>query len=531
MARAFAVLGTGSDVGKSVITAGICRLLHRAGVCVAPFKAQNMSLNSFVTPDGHEIGRAQALQAEACGLPPHVDMNPILLKPESDNRSQVVVLGQVFAKQEASAYFDGRLHLWSVVKESYVRLSRQYNVMVIEGAGSAAEVNLRKWDLVNWPVVEFADARVLLVADIDRGGVFAQIIGTLDLLEPAERARVCGIIINKFRGDAKLFDDGVQFLESRSGIPVLGVVPFLRDLRLDQEDSLDLVRYQQTSFASDRINIAIILLPHMSNFTDFNALAAEDDVALKYVTSPVALSGADIVIIPGSKNTLSDLSYLKGRGYPSALQNHLNGCHELIGICGGYQMLGRTISDPYEVEQGGMSSGLGYLSTETELKQTKSTLQVKAHSTDYFLAGPNLVRGYQIHMGVTRRVDELPCFQVHSHPVQCKGIALSIAQTEDAFDGDIRKDGLVWGTYIHGVFNETSFRRVWLNRARVRKGLPPLDLHVSKSVTVRLNSELDRWADHLSQNVDLACLLQESSFSSSHSPPTDSHPGLSTRRP
>ena len=508
MARAWAVLGTGSDVGKSLITAGICRLLHRTGVRVAPFKAQNMSLNSFVTPDGREMGRAQALQAEACGLPPHVDMNPILLKPESDNRSQVVVLGKVFAKQEASAYFDERPRLWSVVKESYARLSRQYDVMVIEGAGSAAEVNLRTRDLVNWPVVELADAQVLLVADIDRGGVFAQVIGTLDLLEPVERARVCGVIINKFRGDAKLFADGVDFLESRSGIPVLGVVPFLRDLMLDQEDSLDLLRHQQTSFASDRINIAVILLPHMSNFTDFNVLAAEEDVVLKYVSAPSALVDADIVIIPGSKNTLADLSYVRENGFVPLLDNHLRGRREVIGICGGYQMLGRQIADPHCVEQGGTGIGLGYLNVETELKQMKYTTQVEACPTDFFLTGHGLVRGYQIHMGVTLRLDERPCFRVRGHSDLSEDVHSSNAPNQGEFDGAIRKDGRVWGTYIHGVFDEPDFRRIWLNQVRKRKGLQPLDIHVSKSATARCQGELDRWADHLSAHIDLTCLIR-----------------------
>ena len=385
---------------------------------VAPFKAQNMSLNSFVTPDGHEIGRAQALQAKACGIPPHVDMNPILLKPESDNCSQVVVHGKVLGKREASAYFDGRKGLWSVIEESYARLASQYEVLVIEGAGSAAEVNLRKDDLVNWPVAKLADAQVVLVADIDRGGVFAQVLGTLDLLLPDERARVCGVIINKFRGDAKLFADGVKFLEARSGLPVLGVVPFLRDLMLDQEDSLDLGRNRQTSFVSDRVNIAVILLPHMSNFTDFNILASETDVALKYVTSPSMLAEADVVIIPGSKNTLADLSYLKEKEYVPVLDNHLHSRRELIGICGGYQMLGRTISDPCAVEQGGLSDGLGYLNTETELKQAKCTTQVEASMENIFMGGQLLVRGYQIHMGVTRRAnDDFPVLEF-AGPIQ-----------------------------------------------------------------------------------------------------------------
>ncbi|MBS0184175.1 MAG: cobyric acid synthase [Nitrospira sp.] len=506
-ARALAILGTGSDVGKSLITAGICRLLRRTGARVAPFKAQNMSLNSFVTPDGREIGRAQALQSEACGIPLHVDMNPILLKPESDNCSQVVVLGRVLGKREASAYFDGRQGFWSVIEESYARLAGQYEVVVIEGAGSAAEVNLREYDLVNWPVVKLADAQVVLVADIDRGGVFAQVLGTLDLLVPDERARVCGVIINKFRGDAKLFADGVKFLEARSGLPVLGVVPFLRDLMLDQEDSLDLGQNRQTNFSSDRLNIGVILLPHMSNFTDFNILASEPDVALKYVASPSTLAETDVVIIPGSKNTLADLSYLKENGYVTALDNHLHRQRELIGICGGYQMLGRTISDPCTVEQGGMSGGLGYLNAETELKQAKCTTQVEASTEDVFVGGQILVRGYYIHMGVTRRVNELHCFRVRRHSVLGEEAGPSIATSEEEFDGAIRKDGLVWGTYIHGVFDESGFRRAWLNRARMRKGVPPLDELVSKTVTIRSQGELDRWADHLSRNLDLSRLI------------------------
>lgn len=506
-ARALAVLGTGSDVGKSLITAGICRVLSRAGMRVAPFKAQNMSLNSFVTPEGGEIGRAQALQAEACGIVPHVDMNPILLKPESDNRSQVIVRGSVWSAQEASTYFEQRPQLWSIVQESYNRLASQYEVVMIEGAGSAAEVNLREQDLVNWPVVKLANARALLVADIDRGGVFAQVLGTLDLLEPDERAMVCGVVINKFRGDAKLFADGVTFLESRCGISVLGVVPFLRDLRLDQEDSLDREACRQTEFSSERINIAVILLPHMSNFTDFNVLAAEDDVALKYVAAPTALDGADIVIIPGSKTTHADLSFILAQGYAPALVQHVGRHRELVGICGGYQMLGRSISDPYMVEQGGLSSGLGYLDIETELRKNKRTTQVEANAAEILVRERSLVRGYQVHMGCTVRMQEHPCFNMQSGVTSMGGGHPLTTTTTDTEDGAIRADGLVWGTYIHGVFDEPQFRRGWLNRARVRKGLPPLGIHTSISVTARLRGELDRWTDHLSQFLDMSRLF------------------------
>jgi len=345
-ARALAVLGTGSDVGKSLITAGLCRLFLRAGVRVAPFKAQNMSNNSYVTPDGKEIGRAQALQAQACGLDPDADMNPILMKPESDRSAQIVVQGQVWGKAEARTYFERRAELAERVRESYERLANQHDLIVIEGAGSAAEMNLRDRDLANWFAVGLADARVVLVADIDRGGVFAQVIGTLDLLAPPERARVIGIIINKFRGDATLFDDGVRFIEQRTGLPVLGVVPMLRDLILDQEDSLEIDRARQAPFAPDRINIAVVLLPRMSNFTDVRRLAAEEDVILRYAAEPRDLAGADIIVIPGTKNTIGDLRYLREAGFPEVFREHVEQGRELLGLCGGYQMLGRSIADP-----------------------------------------------------------------------------------------------------------------------------------------------------------------------------------------
>lgn len=506
--KALAILGTGSDVGKSVLTAGICRLLSRTGVHVAPFKAQNMSLNSFVTPKGGEIGRAQALQAAACRITPHVDMNPILLKPESDSCSQVVVLGRAFAKQEASAYFDGRRTLWSVVEDSYTRLASQYEMMVIEGAGSAAEVNLRKQDLVNWPVVKMADAQVLLVADIDRGGVFAQILGTLDLLEPDERDRVCGVVVNKFRGDAELFTDGVRFLESRGGVPVLGVIPYLHDLMLDQEDSLGHVIGRGARFASDRVNIAVILLPHMSNFTDFNILSAEEDVALRYASTPAMISNADIVIIPGSKSTVNDLSYLREKGFLPLLDRHLKEERELVGICGGYQMLGRTIVDPDWVEQGGTSTGLGYLNIETTLMSTKYTMQVEACPTSEFMREGTVVRGYEVHMGDTRRMNEVPCFTVLRPTTQGPNTQSPTTTCEEGFDGAVRSDGLVWGTYIHGVFDEPEFRRSWLNRVRRRKRLPPVEAFVSRAISVRLRNELDRWADHVAHHLDLSRLLK-----------------------
>ena len=493
--KALAILGTGSDVGKSLVVTGICRLLSRKGVRVAPFKAQNMALNSFVTPDGGEIGRAQALQAQACGIEPTADMNPILLKPESDSRSQVVVQGKVYEALDALAYFDRKETLSKTVRDCYARLASEYECVVIEGAGSAAEINLRDRDIVNWPVVELADASVILVADIDRGGVFAQIIGTLDLLAPHERQRVCGVIVNKFRGDRRLFEDGVRILEARTGLPVLGVIPFLRDLLLDQEDSLDLARSQSVQFKPDLINIAVVLLPRMSNFTDFNALTAEKDVALRFASSPDDLQGADVLILPGSKNTLEDLDYLVASGFPGVLESHVHRGGELVGICGGYQMLGQEIADPKGLEGGGTSKGLGFLDVMTELDAPKICRQVHAMSLLHGVEHHAPVHGYEIHLGRTSRGAVHACFQVEA----------SETWEDNAMgdEGAASENGRVWGTSIHGLFDQAGFRRGWLNRARGRKGLPPISLRESELVATQLRAELDRWADHLEQYVNM----------------------------
>lgn len=493
--KAIAILGTGSDVGKTLIVAGICRLLSRRGVRVAPFKAQNMALNSFVTLDGGEIGRAQALQAQACGIEPTVDMNPILLKPESDSRSQVVVRGKVYEALNALAYYERKETLFTIVRDCYARLADEYECIVVEGAGSAAEINLRDRDMVNWPVVELADASVVLVADIDRGGVFAQIIGTLDLLEPHERARVCGVIVNKFRGDRRLFEDGVRMLEARTGLPVLGVVPYLRDLRLDQEDSLDLARSRSVQFKPDRINLSVVLLPRMSNFTDFNALAAEKDVALRFAASPEDLQGADVVMLPGSKNTLADLDYLVKAGFSIALASHVNRGGELVGICGGYQMLGQEISDPKGLEGGGTAQGFAFLDVKTELDAPKICRQVHASSRLHGLESRSPVRGYEIHMGRTSRGAVNPCFQIE--------VGETWAGQAASDEGAASENGLVWGTSIHGLFDQPEFRRSWLNRSRGRKGLPPISPRESELVTTQLRAELDRWADHLQEHLNM----------------------------
>ncbi|MCS6293119.1 MAG: cobyric acid synthase [Nitrospira sp.] len=504
-ARALAVLGTGSDVGKSLITAGLCRLFHRAGIKVAPFKAQNMSNNSFVTSDGKEIGRAQALQAQACGLDPDADMNPILMKPESDRSAQIVVQGKVWGKAEARTYFEQRGELARHVQESYDRLAGQYDVMIIEGAGSAAEMNLRNRDLANWSAVELADARVVLVADIDRGGVFAQVIGTLDLLASHERERVIGIIINKFRGDATLFDDGVRFIEQRTGLPVLGVVPMLRGLILDQEDAVDVESHRLAVFAKDRVNIAVVLLPRMSNFTDFNPLIAEHDVVVRYVATSADLDGADVIVIPGSKNTIDDLAYVRQSGMAEAISRYANDGVEIVGICGGYQMLGQSIADPDWVEAGGEVEGLGLLEVTTRLATIKTTQWVEGESLEIEPQRGLPIRGYWIHMGQTTRCGARCCF--HVRPISCEAGQPGGGE-KAGFDGTVNETGLIWGTYVHGVFDLPEFRRAWINRIRGRKALPPLTAAVSRGVSQSLGGQLDAWADHLQLHLRVMPLIQ-----------------------
>ncbi len=491
-----AVLGTGSDVGKSLIAAALCRLLFRSGVRVAPFKAQNMSLNSFVTPDGKEMGRAQVLQAQACGLTPHEDMNPILLKPEADARSQVIVQGKVWGSRGANEYFQGTQDLFQYVQDSFERLAKHYEMLVIEGAGSAAELNLRDRDIVNWRAVEMADAQVILVADIDRGGVFAQVIGTLDLLQLKERERVVGIVINKFRGDAALFADGVDLIEDRTGVPVLGVVPYLRNLELDQEDSVDLDRTQSEPFSVETVNVGVVLLPHMSNFTDYNALAAESDVVLKYVSKPHELQGVDVVILPGSKTTIADLEYLQHQGFEPFLYDLQIGGVEVVGICGGFQMMGTEISDPSHVETGGSIKGFGWLDMTTVLAETKRTVQTTAVPTFFKDERQCTVKGYEIHMGQTVLANStVPSFRF-------------LENGQERLEGGMNADGLVWGSYIHGLFDQPGFRRAWLNRVRERKDLPPLDFKISEEVSTRLDHSLDRWADHVREHMNTTLILK-----------------------
>ncbi|WP_020677270.1 cobyric acid synthase [Geopsychrobacter electrodiphilus] len=484
--------GTGSDVGKSVISAGLCRILKRRGYLVAPFKAQNMANNSAVTPGGGEIGRAQALQAAACGLQPHVDMNPVLLKPNSETGSQVIVQGRPVGNMGVREYHQYKDQVWTKVVDSYRRLSGQVELVVLEGAGSIAEINLRAHDFTNLKAAEMAGAAGILVADIERGGVFASILGTVELLTPAERALLRGIIINRFRGDASLLDSGIAAIEDRTGLPVIGVVPYLK-LDLPAEDSLGLER---RSTGGGTVLVGVVRLQRISNHTDFDALAREPDVDLIYVEHPAQLQNLDLLILPGTKSTLADLEFLKTSGLFGAIQTFAAQGGRLIGICGGLQLLGRRILDPERVESSqAVGEGLGLLDLDTTLCRDKQTHQVRAQLQPAAAAagfsGLAELSGYEIHAGETEYGSACrPLLQLTERSKQ--RVVL--------YDGAVSADGRVWGSYLHGIFDNDELRRAVL--APLRHGaadrtLPAYDLE----------GELDRLADHLEAHLDLPQIL------------------------
>lgn len=464
-ARRIMVQGTGSYVGKSVITAALCCYFREEGLRVAPFKAQNMSNNSFVTLDGGEIGRAQAFQAAACGIEPTVEMNPILLKPSSDQASQVVVLGKPVGVMKAREYHEYQPQLVGVVQKSLEQLSEQYDIVVIEGAGSPAEINLRKFDIVNMAVAKMDRTPVVLVADINLGGMFAWLVGTLELLDPEERSLVKAFIINKFRGDISLLDDGISWLEAKTGKRVLGVLPFLLDLQIQEEDAIPESKWKRSKpFDPAKINIEVVLFPHISNSTDFDSLERESDVVLHYLARvpPAGQPPPDLLILPGSKSTMADLAYLRSSGFAEYIHRCYDGHVPIAGICGGYQMLGKELLDPLSVESNLKSSeGLDLLDLRTTFEANKQTVRVRAQS----VGCDDEVLGYEIHMGRTEAAESLaPMFQL----LEENG---SVVQR---FDGAISEGGRVWGTYIHGVFDSASFRRRYLNSLRHRRGWPPL---------------------------------------------------------
>jgi adenosylcobyric acid synthase len=483
-AKTVMIQGTGSGVGKSVLTAALCRIFVQDGYSTAPFKAQNMALNSFVTPSGGEIGRAQAVQAQAARVVPTVDMNPVLIKPSSDTKAQIVVLGKPFKTQSASEYMGFRGRLFATVKRSLKRLRGVHDIVVIEGAGSPAEVNLRKNDIVNMSVALAARSPVILTADIDKGGALASIVGTLELLSASERKLVKGFIINKFRGDKRLFEGGVNFLEKRTGLPVLGVVPYFRDIEIPEEDAIPWEKRSSGSGPRRDIRISVICLPHLSNFTDFDCFDREPDVELIYVRKSSELLTSDAIIIPGTKSTISDLVWLKRSGLAKMIMEAVRKKCHITGICGGYQILGEKISDPVRIESAKISvSGLSLLPVETTLEKQKQLRQVSARSVKTGLG----VSGYEIHHGKTRfRGDCTPVFR-------------TIPAGE--FDGASNADGSVWGSYIHGVFDSPGFRRDFINALRIKKGLEPLPASEHDP-----DSEFDKLAEFVRENIDMKTL-------------------------
>ena len=464
-ARRIMVQGTGSYVGKSVITAALCRYFREEGFRVAPFKAQNMSNNSFVTLDGGEIGRAQAFQAAACGIEPAVEMNPILLKPSSDHTSQVVVLGKPVGAMNAREYHQYQPQLAGVVRKSLEQLSDQYDIVVIEGAGSPAEINLREFDIVNMAVAKMHRTPVILVGDINLGGVFAWLVGTLELLDTEEHSLIKAFIINKFRGDISLLDDGISWLEAKTGKKVLGVLPFLTDLQIQEEDAIPESKWKRCKpIDPGKINIEVILLPHISNSTDFDNLERECDVVVHYLARvpPPGQPPPDLLILPGSKSTMTDLAYLRASGFAEYIHRCYDNQIPVGGICGGYQMLGQELLDPLGVESNlRRAEGLGLLDLRTTFEANKQTIRVRARSVSY----DEEVLGYEIHMGRTQTAKSLaPMFEIQEES----------GQTVQRFDGTISEDGRVWGTYIHGVFDSPGFRRRYLNSLRQRRGWHPL---------------------------------------------------------
>lgn len=500
MKAAIQVCGTASGVGKSVIVSGLCRIFLQDGFSVCPFKAQNMSLNSFVTTAGEEMGRAQVTQAQACRIIPNADMNPVLIKPTSDIGAQVIVQGKPIGNKTARQYQNKEFKkkLFAKVKDSFNRLSKEYDIVVMEGAGSPAEINLKRHDIVNMKMAEYAKAPVILVGDIDKGGVFASLVGTLELLEKNERDRIKGFIINKFRGDKLLLKDGISFLEKKTKKNVLGVIPYFKNIGLPEEDSVALegkgraLKYRSPGLKT--VNITVINLPHISNFTDFDALEKEPDVSLNYASNVSQLDSPDIIIIPGTKNTIKDLSWLKESGLADKILSAINhkSSAALIGICGGYQMMGEKIYDNHCIESKKKEiNGLRVLPIVTFLKKEKILTQVRAEELNSGLK----VSGYEIHHGRSSKPAK------HNSVFKITERAGKIIED---FDGTIGYKGNAWGTYIHGVFDEDSFRRGFLNHIRKKKNLPTSNM----DSTFNLDKEFDKLAQLLRENIDISMLYK-----------------------
>jgi adenosylcobyric acid synthase len=494
------VQGTGSGVGKSVLTAALCRLFTRAGYRVAPFKSQNMALNAAVALGGGEIGRAQAAQAEAAQVEASVDMNPILLKPESDQRSQLIVRGAVWGPVDFREYAAMQPALLPVVAASLDRVRRQHDLVVIEGAGSPAEINLRDSDIVNMRIAHLADAAVLLLGDIDRGGLFAALVGTWELLTPDDRRRIAGFIVNKFRGDIALLESGLAVLTARTRVPVLGVVPFIEERLVPAEDSLDL-DHPVSALVSADIDIAVIRLPHIANFDDFEPLAAEPGVRVRFVRSAGELMGADLVVLPGSKSTMADLEWLRARGLAEPIRAAARSGQPVLGICGGYQMLGATVLDPDRIEGSTEAArGLGLLPLKTKFAASKTTRRVEATglaSSSLFREAAGRISAYEIHAGRTEpaagRRSPRPVF----------GILTRGGRPVSDVDGAVDAGGNVEGTYLHGVFANGQVRRAVLGRLAGRRGMRPDPRWGAKR-----EDPYDRLADIVGGSLDMSAVAR-----------------------
>lgn len=488
------VQGTASHVGKSAIAAALCRIFAREGYRVAPFKSWNMALNSYVTKDGGEIGRGQGEQAEAAGIEATVEMNPILIKPNAPGQAQVIVRGQVYGQmgQTHRTEQEYREFCLQVIAESLTKLRQEYEVIVLEGAGSPAEINLRQQDVANMKAAAQASAPVLLVSDLDRGGAWAAAVGTVMLLPEEDRQRVAGFIMNKFRGDSSLLAPALAKVEAQTGLPVFGVVPYLEEAYLAEEDgvALDYTPADKTD-AEGCLRICVIRLPHISNFTDFDALRSEDDVALSYTYETKDLASADAVIIPGTKNSMRDLLFLEKLGLTEVLRERANKGLPVVGICGGYQMLGEELTDIEGSEFGGEAAtlpGLGLLPVTTSFQAQKTVGRASAAAQLPFARGA-VVEGYEIHMGQTERRAHCPA-------------AFVLADGKE--DGAISPQGHVWGTYLHGVFDQPGFRRAWLNKLRERRGWQPLGASAVEDRAQRF----DALADAVESSLDMTALYK-----------------------
>lgn len=486
IAKAIMICATGSGVGKSVITAGLGRIFYEDGFKVAPFKSQNMALNSYVTKDGKEMARAQAFQAKCCRIEPTSDMNPILIKPIKDTKAQIIVNGEAIGNYDVRGYDKYKKRGFKVAKRAFMKLQRDYEIIVMEGAGSPAEINLKN-DIANLKMASFAKAPVILAGDIDYGGVFAWLVGTLELLGKKERQQIKGFVINKFRGDYDILKPGLRYLTKRTGIPVLGVIPYIHDLRVEEEDSIPKNLFSESGAKGKKtIEIKVLSLPHISNFTDFDCFNLEPDVKLSYIKFGEKLGPADLLIIPGTKHTIGDTIRLDEYGYAKSIKKLAFEGAFIVGLCGGYQILGRKIYDNYGYEsQARYADGLGLLDIETEFKPKKIVSQVEAEPADVaidFLKSECKFYGYEIHMGRTHYLSKetKPLFKLRRISPQGK--------SKLVLDGAINKKGNVIGTYIHGIFDNPDFRSAFLNRIRRKKGIKPKQSEYSTTSEEEISS-------------------------------------------